>query len=197
MNARLVAAAHRDLPEMVNHNQFRSDLYYRLDVFPIELPPLRERRGDIAPLVLHYVEVFARRMGKRIDQIPTETLSAFEAYPRPGNVRELQNLIERAVILSDDDRLHNPLPKDARAPIGAKLELRTLKDSERALILLTLETAGWIIGGATGAAAKLGLKRTTLIAKMKKLGIARPERQTDMSVVDDLPSLAGSATRIQ
>jgi formate hydrogenlyase transcriptional activator len=106
-------------------------------------------------------------------------------------------LIERAVILSDDDRLHNPLPKDARAPIGAKPELRTLKDSERALILLTLETAGWIIGGATGAAAKLGLKRTTLIAKMKKLGIARPERQTDMSVVDDLPSLAGSATRIQ
>jgi transcriptional regulator with GAF, ATPase, and Fis domain len=197
VNVRLVAATHRDLPEMVNHNQFRGDLYYRLNVFPIELPPLRERREDIAPLVMHYVEVFARRMGKRIDQIPAETLSAFEAYPWPGNVRELQNLIERAVILSDDDRFHNPLPKEARVPIGARPEINTLRDSEHALILRTLETAGWVIGGATGAAAKLGLKRTTLIAKMKKLGIARPERQTDMSVVDDLPSLAGSATRIQ
>jgi formate hydrogenlyase transcriptional activator len=123
------------------------DLYYRLNVFPIELPPLRERCEDIAPLVLHYVEVFARRKGKRLDQIPAETLSAFEAYPWPGNVRELQNLIERAVILSDGDRLHNSLPKDARAPIGAKPELRTLKDSERALILLTLETAGWSLAG--------------------------------------------------
>src|ERR1017187_9312734 len=114
VDVRLVAATNRDLPEMVNHNQFRGDLYYRLNVFPIELPPLRERREDIAPLVMHYVEVFARRMGKRIDQIPAETLSAFEAYPWPGNVRELQNLIERAVILSDDDRFHNPLPKEAR-----------------------------------------------------------------------------------
>jgi transcriptional regulator with GAF, ATPase, and Fis domain len=197
VNVRLVAATHRDLPEMVNHNQFRGDLYYRLNVFPIELPPLRERREDIAPLVMHYVEVFARRMGKRIDQIPAETLSAFEAYPWPGNVRELQNLIERAVILSDDDRFHNPLPKEARVPIGARPEINTLRDSEHALILRTLETAGWVIGGATGAAAKLGLKRTTLIAKMKKLGIARPERQSDMSVVDDLPSLAESPARIR
>jgi len=120
---------------------------------------LSERREDIAPLVLHYVEVFARRMGKRIDQIPAETQSAFEAYPWPGNVRELQNLIERAVILSDGDRLHNPLPKDARAPIGAKPELRTLKDSERALILLTLETAGWVIGGGHRRRGQTGLPR--------------------------------------
>jgi len=197
VNVRLVAATHRDLPEMVNHNQFRSDLYYRLNVFPIDLPPLRERREDIVPLVRHYVEVFARRMGKRIEEIPAETLSAFEAYPWPGNVRELQNLIERAVILSDDDRFHNPLPKEARAPISARPELRTLKDSERALILRTLETAAWVIGGATGAAAKLGLKRTTLIAKMKKLGIARPERQTDMTAVDDPPSLVEPTPRIQ
>jgi formate hydrogenlyase transcriptional activator len=196
VNVRLVAATHRDLPEMVNHNQFRSDLYYRLNVFPIELPPLRDRREDIAPLVMHYVEVFARRMGKRIDQIPADTLSAFEAYPWPGNVRELQNLIERAVILSDDGRFHTPLPKQIAAQIGASPEPRTLKDSERAVILRSLEAAGWVIGGATGAAAKLGVKRTTLIAKMKKLGIARPVRQTDVAAVDDLPSLAEPVTRI-
>ncbi len=197
VNVRVVAATHRDLQEMVNQNQFRRDLYYRLNVFPIELPPLRERREDIAPLVLHYVEVFARRMGKTIDQVPAETLSAFEAYPWPGNVRELQNLIERAVILSDHGRFHNPLPKQFAAQIGASLQPRTLRDSERALILRTLEAAGWVIGGATGAAAKLGLKRTTLIAKMKKLGIARPERQTDVAVVDDLPALVQPLTRIQ
>jgi formate hydrogenlyase transcriptional activator len=197
VNVRLVAATHRDLPEMVNHNQFRSDLYYRLNVFPIELPPLRERREDIAPLVLHYVEIFARRMGKRIDEVPAETLSAFEAYPWPGNVRELQNLIERAMILSDDGLFHNPLPKQFSAQIVANPQPRTLKDSERALILRTLEAAGWVIGGASGAAAKLGLKRTTLIAKMKKLGITRPERQTDVGVVDDLPSFVDPFTRIQ
>ena len=197
VNVRLVAATHRDLPEMVNHNQFRSDLYYRLNVFPIQLPPLRERPEDIALLVLHYVEIFARRMGKRIDQVPAETLSAFEAYPWPGNVRELQNLIERAVILSDDGCFHNPLPKQVAASIGASPEPRTLKDSERALILRTLEGAGWVIGGAAGAAAILGLKRTTLIAKMKKLGIARPERPTDVGAVDDIPSLAEPVTRIQ
>jgi formate hydrogenlyase transcriptional activator len=197
VNVRLVAATHRDLPEMVNHNQFRSDLYYRLNVFPIELPPLRERREDIAPLVLHYVEMFARRMGKRIDEVPAETLSAFEAYPWPGNVRELQNLIERAMILSDDGLFHNPLPKQVSAQIGATPQPGTLKDSERALILRTLEAARWVIGGATGAAAKLGLKRTTLIAKMKKLGITRPERQTDSAIVDDRPSFAEPVTRIQ
>jgi len=197
VNVRLVAATHRDLPEIVNQNQFRSDLYYRLNVFPIELPPLRERREDIAPLVMHYVEVFARRMGKRIDQIPADTLSAFEAYPWPGNVRELQNLIERAMILSDDGLFHNPLTKQVAAHIGPSPEPRTLKDSERALILRSLEAAGWVIGGATGAAANLGLKRTTLIAKMKKLGIARPDRQNGMTVVNDLPSREDSVTRIQ
>jgi formate hydrogenlyase transcriptional activator len=196
VNVRLVAATHRDLPEMVNRDQFRSDLYYRLNVFPIQLPPLRDRREDIAPLVLHYVEIFARRMGKRIDQVPAETLSAFEAYPWPGNVRELQNLIERAMILSDDGLFHNPLPKQLAAHVASP-EPRTLRDSERVLILRTLEAAAWVIGGATGAASKLGLKRTTLIAKMKKLGIARPERPTDVGVVDDLPSLSEPVSRIQ
>ena len=197
VNVRLIAATHRDLQDMVDHNQFRSDLYYRLNVFPIELPPLRERREDIAPLVAHYVEIFARRMGKLIGQIPTETLSAFEAYPWPGNVRELQNLIERAVILSDDGRFHNPLPKPTGAQIGATPAPRTLKDSERVLILRALEAARWVIGGTTGAAAELGLKRTTLIAKMKKLGIVRPEPQTGTTAADDLPSVAESPARIQ
>ena len=195
VNVRLVAATHRNLTDMVDHNQFRGDLYYRLNVFPIELPPLRERREDIVPLVMHYVEVFARRMGKRIDQVPAETLSAFEAYPWPGNVRELQNLIERAVILSDHGRFHNPLPKRAGAQISP--EPKTLKDSERVLILRALEAAGWVIGGAKGAAGELGLKRTTLIAKMKKLGIARPERQARISGVGDLSSVSQSPARIQ
>jgi formate hydrogenlyase transcriptional activator len=197
VNVRLVAATHRDLQEMVDHNQFRSDLYYRLNVFPIQLPALRERREDIVPLVAHYVEIFSRRMGKRIDRIPTEILSAFEAYPWPGNVRELQNLIERAVILSDDGRFHNPLPRGVTAPSGSAPETVTLKDSERALILRTLETAGWVIAGASGAAAKLGLKRTTLIAKMKKLGIVRPERRAEMTALDRAPALAESTPRIQ
>jgi formate hydrogenlyase transcriptional activator len=192
VNVRLVAATHRDLTDMVNQNQFRGDLYYRLNVFPIELPTLRERREDIVPLVMHYVQVFARRMGKRIDQVPAETLSAFEAYPWPGNVRELQNLIERAVILSDDGSFYNPLPKQAGAQISH--EPKTLKESERVLILRALEATGWVIGGAKGAAGELGLKRTTLIAKMKKLGIARPERQAG---VEDLPSVAESPGRIQ
>jgi len=195
VNVRLVAATHRDLEGMVNQNQFRSDLYYRLNVFPIDLPPLRERREDIAPLVLHYVEVFARRMGKRIDQIPAETLAAFEAYSWPGNVRELQNLIERAVILSDNGRFHNPLPKLVGAQISPAP--KTLRDSERVLILRALEAAGWVIGGAKGAAGELGLKRTTLIAKMKKLGIARPEPHAETSAADDLPSVAESSARIQ
>jgi formate hydrogenlyase transcriptional activator len=195
VNVRLVAATHRDLEGMVNQNQFRSDLYYRLNVFPIDLPPLRERREDIAPLVSHYVEVFARRMGKRIDQIPAETLAAFEAYSWPGNVRELQNLIERAVILSDNGRFHNPLPKLVGAPITPAP--KTLRDSERVLILRALEAAGWVIGGAKGAAGELGLKRTTLIAKMKKLGIARPEPHAETSAADDLPSVAESSARIQ
>ena len=195
VNVRLVAATHRDLEGMVNQNQFRSDLYYRLNVFPIDLPPLRERREDIAPLVLHYVEVFARRMGKRIDQIPAETLAAFEAYSWPGNVRELQNLIERAVILSDNGRFHNPLPKLVGAQISPAP--KTLRDSERVLILRALEAAGWVIGGAKGAAGELGLKRTTLIAKMKKLGIARPEPHAETSAVDDPPSVAESPARIQ
>jgi formate hydrogenlyase transcriptional activator len=172
-----VAATHRNLADMVKRNEFRSDLYYRLNVFPVVLPPLRERSADIPALVAHFVEIFCRRIGKQIEQIPQETISAFTAYPWPGNVRELQNLIERAVILSNDGVLPNPLPPTGTEAITVFPGHTTLKDSERALILRTLDDAGWMIGGPTGAAAILGLKRTTLISKMKKLGISRPRPQ--------------------
>jgi formate hydrogenlyase transcriptional activator len=168
VNVRLVAATHRDLPQMVKQNRFRRDLFYRLHVFPIQLPALRERRDDIVPLVMHYVELFARRMGKRIDCIPPETVEAFKSYSWPGNVRELQNLMERAVILSNDGVLPNPLPPEATEAVTGSAA------DERALILRTLEAAGWVIGGKAGAASKLGMNRSTLIAKMNKLGITRP-----------------------
>ena len=193
INVRLVAATHRDLAEMVRRNEFRSDLYYRLNVFPVVLPPLRERREDIALLVSHFVEVFSRRMGKHINHVPEETLNAFTAYSWPGNVRELQNLIERAVIRSNNGVLPNPLPTSGKnavtnpLPVSDKHSLAitpsqdTFNDSTRALILQALQEAGWVIGGSGGAAARLGLKRTTLIAKMKKLGISRPVRKNDIN----------------
>jgi len=174
INVRVVAATHRDLTEMVARNEFRSDLYYRLNVFPVLLPPLRERRQDIPGLVLHFVETFSRRMGKPIRHVPPETLEAFTLYPWPGNVRELQNLIERAVIRSNDGVLPNPLPALQNNPVTPPSRQGTLSDSTRAVILQALRATGWVIGGPGGAAARLGLKRTTLIAKMKKLGISRP-----------------------
>jgi formate hydrogenlyase transcriptional activator len=174
VNVRVVAATHRDLAEMVKRGEFRSDLYYRLNVFPVLLPPLRERREDIPALVTHFVEIFCRRMGKHIEHIPPETMFALSSYPWPGNVRELQNLIERAVILSDFGVLPNSLPKETPRDAVTFPAATTLKDSERALILNTLEAVGWVIGGTKGAAAKLGLKRTTLICKMQRLGISRP-----------------------
>jgi formate hydrogenlyase transcriptional activator len=181
VNVRLVAATHRDLAEMVKCNQFRSDLYYRLNVFPVVLPPLRERREDIARLVSHFVELFARRMGKRIEQIPQTTMNAFIAYSWPGNVRELQNLIERAVIRSEDGVLPNPLLTSHERAVTLIPTHGTFPDAQRALILKTLGATGGMVGGPRGAAARLGLKRTTLITKMKRLGIyrTRPQAYTD------------------
>jgi len=181
INVRLVAATHRDLAEMVAQNEFRRDLYYRLNVFPVLVPPLRERREDIRQLVLHFVELFARRMGKHIEQIPQTTMNAFIAYPWPGNVRELQNLIERAVIRSDNGVLPNPLPTSQGNTTPPTAAQGTLRDHEAALILQTLRAAGGMIGGPQGAAARLGLKRTTLVSKMKRLGIYRPRHQRPMS----------------
>jgi len=181
INVRLVAATHRDLMEMVARKGFRSDLYYRLNVFPIELPPLRERSDDIPQLIAHFVNGFARRMRKSIRFIPPETMAAFTSYAWPGNVRELQNMIERAVIRSNDGVLPNPMPpvfaRTPSSPLKQTLPsptVGTLRDSTRSLILRTLEDTCWVIGGPDGAAARLGLPRTSLISKMKKLGISRP-----------------------
>ena len=174
VDVRLVAATHRDLTEMVKRGEFRSDLYYRLNVFPVLLPPLRDRGEDIPCLVMHFVEMLGRRMGKQIEHVPTTTMSALSSYHWPGNIRELQNLIERAVILSDDGVLPNPLPPAGSQDLTVPRAATTLRDSERAVILQTLERVGWVIGGPKGAATKLGLKRTTLIHKMQKLGISRP-----------------------
>ena len=191
VDVRLVAATHRNLTEMVARNQFRSDLYYRLNVFPIVLPPLRERREDITLLVSHFVEVFSRRMGKAISNIPKETLDAFTSYSWPGNVRELQNLIARAVIRSDNGVLANPFPPQDANPVGANPTKAdpvgpavTFEDSQRSLILRALHASGWVVGGPRGAAVRLGLKRTTLISKMKKLRISRPMRQVEVAGID-------------
>jgi formate hydrogenlyase transcriptional activator len=183
VDVRLVAATNRDLADMVRRSEFRSDLYYRLNVFPILLPPLRARREDIPALVTHFVEIFGRRMGKQIEHIPPKTMSALSSYQWPGNIRELQNLIERAVILSNDGVLPNPLPTGGPQGVIISPAATTLRDSERTLILQTLAAVGWVIGGPTGAAAKLGLKRTTLIHKMKKLGISRPRPQSSQDLM--------------
>jgi transcriptional regulator with GAF, ATPase, and Fis domain len=177
VDVRLVAATNRDLAEMVNRGQFRSDLYYRLNVFPVLLPPLRARTEDIPALVMHFVEIFGQRMSRKIDHIPAETMSALSSHPWPGNIRELQNLVERAVILSRDGVLPNPLPTRGTQPLTVSRGAITLRESERSLILQTLEEVRWVVGGAKGAATKLGLKRTTLIHKMQKLGISRPSLQ--------------------
>jgi formate hydrogenlyase transcriptional activator len=186
VNVRLVAATNRNLMKMVARGQFRSDLYYRLNVFPILLPALRERRGDIPALVTHFVKLFSRRMGKQVDSIPPETMAAFQWYSWPGNIRELQNLVERAVILSRDGVLPNPLHKKHTELVIPSLpspqtfhSLMTVENSDRVLILETLQRAGWIVGGPHGAATKLGLKRTTLLAKMRRLGISRPIPQEE------------------
>jgi formate hydrogenlyase transcriptional activator len=184
VDVRLVAATNRDLMKMVKRGEFRIDLYYRLNVFPISLPPLRERREDIPDLVAHFVDIYSRRMDKQIDKIPAETLSALSSYPWPGNIRELQNIIERAVILSNDGVLPNPLPKAEAQDAIMPPTTTTLRDTERTLILSTLESVGWLIGGPKGAAAKLGLKRTTLIHKMQKLGISRPSFQSDPPIIE-------------
>ena len=177
INVRLVAATHCDLAVRVARNEFRGDLYYRLNVFPLTLPPLRERREDIPALVSHFVDMFSRRMGKPILHVPAETHAAFIAYSWPGNIRELQNIVERAVILSNNGVLPNPLPPAGGPACPAGPVFRTLQDSERALIQQTLRETGSVVGGPAGAAARLGLKRTTLIARMKKLGISRAAQE--------------------
>jgi formate hydrogenlyase transcriptional activator len=195
INVRLVVATHRDLAQMVARNEFRSDLYYRLNVFPVFIPPLRERRDDIPQLVLHFVEVFSRRMGKRIEHIPQTTMNAFSTYCWPGNVRELQNLVERAMIRSDNGVLPNPVAT-SQASWGSPLELGadfppveesgakiepgarpetystdSLETIQRQHILRMLERTGWVISGPNGAGAILNVHPNTLRSLMDRLGI--------------------------
>ncbi|MGD0269180.1 MAG: sigma 54-interacting transcriptional regulator [Candidatus Sulfotelmatobacter sp.] len=188
VDVRLVAATNRNLLKMVARGQFRNDLYYRLNVFPVFLPALRERREDIPALVTHFMQIFSRRMRKRVDSIPPETMAALQWYSWPGNIRELQNLVERSVILSRDGELPNPLHKKQTelaipAHNRAFQSSMTLEDSDRALVVETLEQVGWVVGGPRGAAVKLGLKRTTLLAKMKRLGISRPIPQEGTDIL--------------
>jgi len=176
VDVRLVAATHRNLVEMVKGNEFRSDLYYRLNVFPIPLPPLRARREDIPALVEYFVEIYARRMGKEIEHIPPETMSALVSYQWPGNIRELQNFIERSIILTSGNVLHPPLASLKSAAEAESLGPITLEDAERDHIRKTLEQTRWVVAGPNGAAARLGIKRSTLYFRMQKLGISRTKK---------------------
>jgi len=175
-DARLITATNVDLPAMVDAKRFRADLYYRLNVFPIHVPALRDRREDIPMLVGYFARQCAARLGRKITSIPPTTMDALTKYAWPGNIRELQNLIERAVIRSAGDRLDVPLPVIDEGMATAKVEVaqRTLQDAERALILATLNETGWVLSGPKGAAWRLGVNRSTLQFRMKKLGIERP-----------------------
>ena len=175
VDVRLVAATHRDLGRMTAENRFRSDLYYRLNVFPIEVPPLRDRSEDIPLLAQHFVQKFARQMGKTIEVIPSETVDALTGYPWPGNIRELQNLMERSVILSRGPALRFRLRDLSLGTISPQIRRKhqTLEQAVRAHILATLNETKWVLSGPRGAATRLAMNRSTLQFRMKKLGIAR------------------------
>jgi formate hydrogenlyase transcriptional activator len=178
VDVRLVAATHRNLVEMVKRNEFRSDLYYRLNVFPVPLPPLRARREDIPALVEHFVEIYARRMSKQIDQISPETMSELTSYAWPGNIRELQNFIERSVILTSGNILESPLASLRNPAEAESCGPITMEDAERDHIRKTLEQTRWVVSGPNGAAARLGIKRSTLYFRMQKLGISRTNKNS-------------------
>ena len=173
VDARVMAATSRDLPQMVENREFRGDLYYRLNIFPVLVPPLRERPEDIPLLVTHFTDKYARRMDKRISRIPAETMDALKHYRWPGNVRELQNFIERATILTSGATLQAPLSELRQASREVQRAARTLVEVERDQIMRALRESQWVLGGPGGAAERLGLKRTTLFYRMRKLGIAR------------------------
>jgi formate hydrogenlyase transcriptional activator len=175
-DARLIAATNRDLAALADEQKFRQDLFYRLNVFPITVPPLRDRREDIPMLVRHFAQQFARRMKKNVETIPSETMDVLTRYDWPGNIRELQNLIERAVILSTGSTLDVPVAalNGRRTASVDSPRPQTLEDADRRHIVAALERTNWVIAGPNGAAASLGIKRSTLQFRMRKLGIVRP-----------------------
>jgi formate hydrogenlyase transcriptional activator len=179
---RMVAATNADLPRMVEEGRFRTDLYYRLNVFPIEVPALRDRAEDIPTLVWHFTEHYALRMHKQIRVIRDADMDAMTSYNWPGNVRELQNFIERSVVLSLGTVLQAPVSELRRLPGRRCAKVRTLAEAEREHILEALRETEWVIGGPGGAATQLGVKRTTLIDKMRRLGISRPKPAGELSV---------------
>ena len=181
-DARLIAATNRELQKMVEQRKFREDLFYRLNVFPIYVPALRERSEDIPLLVNHFAQHFARQMKRTIETIPVETMAALTRYPWPGNIRELQNLIERAVILSHEPVLQIPLQDldNCAAPRRDNEKDQTLEAAERAHILTILKETRWVLAGPRGAAARLGMNRSTLQFRLKKLGIVRPDMRTSL-----------------
>ena len=186
VDVRVIAATHRDLAAMVKQTTFREDLYYRLKVFPINVPALRQRTEDIPELVWHFTELFARRMNKRIDEIPSETMDALVRYPWPGNVRELQNFIERAAILSPHTVLRAPTSElePFSAHKGSNSPMTGLEEVERDHIVRALEASNWVVGGRNGAAERLGMKRTSLVYKMRKLRISRLVSTQQKSTVE-------------
>ena len=176
-NVRLVAATNRDLAAMISMKQFRSDLYYRLNVFPIAVPPLRDRLQDIPLLVEHFVKTFSEQMGKQIREVPAEVMEALVSHSWPGNIRELQNFVERSVILSPGNVLRPPLANLKTAAETESPKAITLEEAERNHIRKILEHTRWVVSGPKGAAARLGIKRSTLYFRMQKLGISRPNGQ--------------------
>jgi formate hydrogenlyase transcriptional activator len=178
VDVRLVAATNRDLVQLVSEKGFRSDLYYRLNVFPIIVPPLRDRREDIPALVQHFVEKYAERMNRNIEEISAEVMDALTTYSWPGNIRELQNFIERSVILTSGTVLEAPLKALRSCPEVQSPEAVTMEDAEREHICKTLERTNWVVSGPNGAAARLGLKRSTLYFRMQRLGIFRSAKRS-------------------
>jgi formate hydrogenlyase transcriptional activator len=176
VDVRFVAATNRNLAQMVSDREFRDDLFFRLNVFPIVIPPLRERWEDIPLLVEFFVQEFSRRMNKQIDTIPPSTIARLVEHSWPGNIRELQHFIERAVILTTGSTLNAPLD-DLKSPVGIESAPATLKQAESGHILKVLRETRWVVGGPRGAAVRLGLKRTTLMGKMRRLGLSRPEAE--------------------
>jgi len=172
VDVRIVAATNQDLEQMVAERQFRMDLYYRLNVLPITLPPLRERASDIPLLVDHFLRTFAGRYGKSIKHVPDDVMAAIMRHDWPGNVRELQNFIERSAILTRDAELRAPIAELTNRRTSDGGVVRTFADAHRTFIIATLRETNWVVGGRNGAAARLGLARTTLITKMRKLGIS-------------------------